>query len=336
LILFIEAFNESVTSFKKNYQVTEYLRIIANRIPKIIVIKNKKLGSSTSYLSHNFTLTDIFFMLSGAFIEGFALEGFLIPNHFLDGGATGISLLIHTIFGFKFSFVIVAVNIPLMFFGLRIINKAFIIKMLISIICVGLCVSYIPYPFVTSDKLLIAIFGGFFSGLGMGLSIRGGSSVDSVDVLALYTFKRSGFTVSEIILFINAIIFGIAAFYFSIGTALYSMLTYFAAIKTVDFVVEGIEAYMGVTIISGNSEQIKERLVNVLGRGITIYKGERGFLPGKYHVHNDVDIIFTVITRLELRKLKDLVYAEDPKAFVFVHTIKEAAGGILSRKNQHS
>jgi uncharacterized membrane-anchored protein YitT (DUF2179 family) len=118
-------------------------------------------------------------------------------------------------------------------------------------------------------------------------------------------------------------------------TSLYSMLTYFTASKTVDYVVEGIEAYTGVTIISGNSERIKEKLVNEMGRGITIYKGERGFLPGKYEVHTDVDIIFTVISRLEMRKLKNLVYAEDPKAFVFASTIKETAGGVLKRRPPH-
>jgi len=105
--------------------------------------------------------------------------------------------------------------------------------------------------------------------------------------------------------------------------------------KTVDYVVEGVEAYTGVTIISGNSERIKEKLVNEMGRGITIYKGERGFLPGKYEVHSDVDIIFTVITRLEMRKLKNLVYGEDPKAFIFANTIKETAGGIIKRRPPH-
>jgi uncharacterized membrane-anchored protein YitT (DUF2179 family) len=113
------------------------------------------------------------------------------------------------------------------------------------------------------------------------------------------------------------------------------MLTYFTATKTADYVVEGIEAYTGVTIISANSEHIKEKLVNEMGRGITIYKGERGFLPGKYEIHSDVDIIFTVITRLELRKLKNLVYAEDPKAFIFASTIKETSGGILKRRQSH-
>jgi uncharacterized membrane-anchored protein YitT (DUF2179 family) len=133
----------------------------------------------------------------------------------------------------------------------------------------------------------------------------------------------------------NIIIFGIAALEFNIETALYSILTYFTASKTIDFVIEGIEEYTGVTIISGNSEVIKHRLVNELGRGITVYKGERGFLPGNFEVSSDVDIIFTVVSRLELRKLKNLCYEVDPNAFVFANTIKEASGGIIKRRHVH-
>ena len=117
--------------------------------------------------------------------------------------------------------------------------------------------------------------------------------------------------------------------------AMYSMLTYFTATKTIDYVIEGLEAYIGVTIISGKSEIIKDRLVNEMGRGITIYKGERGYLPGKFEMHADCDIIFTVITRLEIRKLKNLVHEIDPRSFVFASAIKEASGGIIKRRHIH-
>lgn len=284
---------------------------------------------------HNINVQDVLLILLGSFIAGFAFKGFLIPNNFLDGGVTGISLFTHAVSNIKFSFVIVAANVPLMLLGLYVLNKTFIIKVLISIISVGLFTAYIPYPVITSDKLLIAVFGGFFAGIGIGLNLRAGSAIDSMDILALYTFKKSGFTISEIILAINAIIFGIAALHFGIETALYSMLTYFSALQTSNYVAEGIEEYTGVTIISGNSERIKEKIVNELGRGITIYKGERGYLPGKYKTYSEADIIFTVITKLELRKLTNLVQAEDPKAFVFVHAIKEAAGGVLKRRSSH-
>jgi uncharacterized membrane-anchored protein YitT (DUF2179 family) len=188
---------------------------------------------------------------------------------------------------------------------------------------------------VTDDKLLISIFGGAFLGIGVGLIMRTGAALDGIEVLAVYTLKRTSFTITEIILGINIIIFTIAGFRFGIQTALYSVLTYFTATRCIDYVVEGLQAYTGVTIVSGNSEAIKYQLVNKFGRGITIYKGERGFLPGKYEISADCDIIFTVITRLEMRKLKNLLYHVDPKAFVFATTIKEASGGIIKRRQHH-
>jgi uncharacterized membrane-anchored protein YitT (DUF2179 family) len=188
---------------------------------------------------------------------------------------------------------------------------------------------------ITNDKLLISIFGGFFLGVGIGLTMRAGCAVDGIEVLALYTLRRSSFTISEIILGINIIIFSLAATQFGIQTALYSMLTYFTASQTIDYVIEGMNAFTGVTIISGKSELIKFSLVNDLKRGITIYKGERGYLPGKFDVHDDCDIIFTVISRLELRKLKNMVTEIDPNAFVFASTIKETSGGIIRKRHLH-
>jgi uncharacterized membrane-anchored protein YitT (DUF2179 family) len=282
-----------------------------------------------------FYFSDLILIISGVIIAGFSLKGFLVPNDFFDGGVTGISLLLHEITGYNLSYIILVANLPFIIMGIFTINMRFALKTLITIILLGVCLNYIPYPLITSDKLLVSIFGGFFLGIGIGLTMRAGCAVDGIEVLALYTWRRTSFTISEIILALNIIIFSIAAFKFGIQTALYSMLTYFTASKTVDYVIEGIEAYTGVTIISGKSEIIKERLVNELGRGITVYKGQRGFLPGKFEVHSDVDIIFTIITRLELRKLKNLVGDIDPEAFVFANTIKEASGGIIKRRHIH-
>jgi uncharacterized membrane-anchored protein YitT (DUF2179 family) len=231
--------------------------------------------------------------------------------------------------------VILVANLPFILLSMKGINYSFAIKTFVCIILLGLCLYYLPYPIITDDKLLVSIFGGFFLGIGIGLTMRAGCAVDGIEVLAVFAWRRSSFSISEIVLALNIIIFSIAAFHFGLTVALYSMLTYFTASKTVDYVVEGIEAYTGVTIISSNSEIIKYRLVNELGRGITVYKGERGYLPGKFEVHDDCDIIFTVITRLELRKLRDLVAEIDPKAFVFASTIKEASGGIIKRRHMH-
>jgi len=285
------------------------------------------------------TIQDIFLMAIGVVIAGFALKGFLVPNNFFDGGITGISLLVHEVYHFNLGFVILLCNLPFIVASYFSVSRRFAIKTFVCILLLAICLPLIDYTMpamnITRDPLLISVFGGIFLGLGMGLTMRAGCALDGIEVLALYTWKRTSFTITEIILAINIIIFGLAAFKFGIPTALYSVLVYLAATKTIDYVVEGIEAYTGVTIISGNSELIKQRLVNELGRSITIYKGERGYLPGKFEISTDCDIIFAVITRLELRKLKNLVYEADPKAFVFANTIKEASGGVLKRRHVH-
>lgn len=280
-------------------------------------------------------VTDAILIIMGVVLAAFALKGFLVPNGFFDGGITGISLLIHEIYHFNLAYVIMLANLPFIIICIYAINFNYAFKTFVCILLLGICLLYLPYIPITSDKLLVSIFGGFFLGTGIGLTMRAGCAIDGIEVLALYTWRRTSFTISEIILGLNILIFSVAAFRFGMETALYSMLTYFTATKTVDFVVEGLEAYIGVTIISSKSEIIKDRLVNEMGRGITVYKGERGFLPGKFEMHSDVDIIFTVITRLEIRKLKNLVAEVDPRSFVFASTIKEASGGIIKRRHIH-
>lgn len=280
-------------------------------------------------------LQDISLMVLGVIFSGYALKGFLVPNHFFDGGITGISLLVHELYHVNLGIAIILLNLPFIIISYFSVSRRFAFRTFISVVLLGICLLLLPDVAITSDKLLISIFGGVFLGIGIGLIMRAGAALDGIEVLALYTLKRTSFTISEIILGINILIFAIAAFKFGIETALYSVLTYFAATRTIDYVVEGIQAYTGVTIISGKSEVIKYQLVNNLGRGITVYKGERGFLPGKFEISTECDIIFTVITRLELRKLKNLVYDVDSNAFVFANTIKEASGGIIKRRTQH-
>ena len=294
-----------------------------------VVLPNKKKTPLSTFFE------DTFFILLGVTLSAFALKGFLVPNQFFDGGVTGISLLIHELYHYNLAVVILVVNIPFVIMAIYIVNWSYALKTLLCIILLGLFFLYVPYPIITSDKLLVAIFGGFFLGAGIGLIMRAGSALDGIEILALYTVRRSSFTISEIIMAINIVIFLIAALSFGMEVALYSMLTYFTATKTIDYVVEGIEAYIGVTIISGKSEIIKDRLVNEMGRGITIYKGERGYLPGQFGLHADCDIIFTIITRLEIRKLKNLIEEVDPNSFVFANIIKEAAGGIIKRRHIH-
>jgi uncharacterized membrane-anchored protein YitT (DUF2179 family) len=282
------------------------------------------------------TLTDTIYTIIGILFCGFALKSFLIPNAFFDGGVTGISLLIHELYHFNIAYVIILANLPFVVMGMFQVNKTFAFKTLLAIIGLALCLLYLPYPEkITSDKLLVSIFGGVFMGIGIGLAIRGGCALDGIEVLALYTGKRISFTISEIILGINIVIFLIAAVELGLPTALYSILTYYTASRTINFVIEGLEEYTGVTIISGQNAAIKEMLVMQLGRGITVYKGERGFLKETFEVSHPVDIVFTVVTRLELRRVKNMVHQIDPKAFIFTSIIKEAAGGVLKRRARH-
>jgi uncharacterized membrane-anchored protein YitT (DUF2179 family) len=273
--------------------------------------------------------------IAGILFCGFALKGFLVPNQFFDGGVTGISLLLHELYHWNIGYVIVAVNIPFIIMGAFQVNKTFALRTFLAVIGLALCLHFIPYPQITSDKLLVSIFGGVFMGMGVGLAIRGGCALDGIEVLALYTGKRISFTISEIVLGINIVIFLIAAIKLGLPVALYSILTYYTASRTINFVIEGIEEYTGVTIISGESEKIKEQLVLNLGRGITVYKGERGFMKENFDTSQPVDIVFTVVTRMELKRLKNMVEDIDPKAFVFTSIIKEAAGGILKRRARH-
>lgn len=289
--------------------------------------------SSVKHQQHY--LQDTVFLLLGILSAGFGLKSFLVPNHFLDGGVTGISLLIHEVTHWHLGLLLVLLNIPFIAIGYKMVGKMFAIRTALAVVGVALCLQYMPYPELAHDKLLVAAFGGFFLGLGVGLSMRGGGAFDGIEVLALFTLKRTGFTITEIILGINIIIFIIAAFNMNIETALYAMLTYFVASQTTKYVIEGIEAYTGVTIISSESEAIKDALVMKMNKGITIYKGERGFMKSTYHISAECDIVFTVITRLEVRRLRNLVYAIDPKAFVFTNTIKEAQGGILKEIVKH-
>ena len=276
-----------------------------------------------------------FTSLAGVLASSFGLKGFMIPNHFFDGGVVGVSLLIQEVYGIRVAFSIAVLNLPFIMLAASLVSMRFAWRMLGSVIVFGLCLLFVPFPIITSDKLLVSIFGGVFMGLGMGLAIRGGTALDGIEVLALYTIRRVNFTISEIILGINVVIFLLAAMLLGLETALYSMLTYYAASRTTNFVIEGLEEYTGVTVISSQSDRIKEIMVKVLRRGITVYKGERGYLPDSFDVHNPVDIVFTVVTRLEVGRVRKLIHAVDPKAFVFTNAVKEAAGGVLKRRQHH-
>ncbi len=282
-------------------------------------------------VSFNSFFKDTFFIVMGIFSAAFGLESFLLPNRFIDGGATGISLLATEITMLPLYLLIIVVNIPFLILGYKVIGKTFAIKASLAILGLALVLATMHFPEITQDKLLVAVFGGFFLGAGIGLSIRGGGVLDGTEVLAIFLSRKMGTTIGDIIILINVVIFLAAAYLLSIETALYSMLTYLSASKTLDFVVDGIEEYTGVTIISLKSEAMRIMITEKLGRGLTIYRAKGGY--GKNGIHNDYDVIYTVITRLEIRKLNIEISKIDPNAFVVMNSINDTRGGMIKKRH---
>lgn len=276
-------------------------------------------------------IRDAIFILIGVFSAAFGLEGFLLKNHFIDGGATGVSLLLSGITGWSLSIVIVLVNLPFIIMGNNHLGRIFAIKTCLAIMALALVLYFFDFPIVTNDKLLVAVFGGFFLGVGVGLSVRGGAVIDGTEVLAIYLSRKLGATIGDVVFIINVLIFSAAAYLLSIETALYSMITYLTVSKTLDFIVEGIEEYMGVTIISSHHEEIRMMIIHELGRGVTIYSGKGGY--GKSGERKkELEILYTVITRLELNKINTEIEKIDPHAFVVMHTIKDTRGGMIKKR----
>jgi uncharacterized membrane-anchored protein YitT (DUF2179 family) len=275
-----------------------------------------------------------FFLITiGIFSAGFGFKGFLLTNKFIDGGATGISLLISALSDIPLYYLIPLINLPFVIMAYKTVSRNFAIKTALAILGLSLCLAYVKFPNVTNDNILVAVFGGFFLGAGLGLSIRGGAVIDGTEVLAIYLSKKLGTTIGDIIIIINVIIFSTAAYFLGIEVALYSMITYLAASKTLDFLVEGIEEYIGVTIVSSKCEEIKEMIYTKLGRGVTVYNGKKGF--GKRGLKEDNDIIFTVITRLEVSKLNTELEKIAPNAFVVMHSVKDTKGGMIKKRPLH-
>jgi uncharacterized membrane-anchored protein YitT (DUF2179 family) len=276
-------------------------------------------------------LTDLFLISLGVLSAGFGLRGFLLPNRFIDGGVVGISLLISVVSSLSLPLLLILFNLPFMILGYKQFGKLFVVKTAFAIGALALVVGSIHFPQVTQDKLLIAIFGGFFLGLGTGLAVRGGGVIDGTEILAISFTKKLGLTVGDIIMIINILIFSAAAWILSIESALYSILTYISASRTVDFVIEGIEEYTAVTIVSVKADSIKAMIIEKMGRGVTIFKGERGY--GKRgHMEGDIKIIYTVITRLEVSKLNSEIEKIDPNAFVIMSSVKDTRGGMIKKR----
>jgi uncharacterized membrane-anchored protein YitT (DUF2179 family) len=267
----------------------------------------------------------------GILSAGLGLKGFLLSSRFIDGGVTGISMLLSNVLGFPLAILILVINLPFIALGYRQIGRSFAIKSALAICGLSLCLAFVKYPVVTPDKLLTAVFGGFFIGAGIGLAIRGGAVLDGTEVAALLISRGSNLLkVGDVILLLNVFIFSAAAFFLGIEPALYSLLTYFAASKTVDFLIQGIEEYTAVIIISEKSEEIRQEIIRYLHRGLTVYKGRGGLSNAEQ------DILYCVVTRLEIGRIKAVARELDEAAFILVHPLSDAEGGVIKRLPLHS
>ncbi len=299
----------------KNKRYSNYVLAKGYRELKIIAKRNIK---------------DFILISLGIFAAAFGFKGFLLTNHFIDGGATGISLLISHLTKIPLAWLIVLINAPFVLLAYKILGKQFAFKTALAITGLSLVLALVTFPNVTNDNLLVAIFGGFFLGAGIGLSVRGGAVIDGTEVLAIFLSRKLGTTIGDIIVIINIVIFSAAAYFLTIEIAMYSMITYLAASKTLDFVVDGIDEYVGVTIIATHTKDIRKMIIETMGRGVTVYHGKNGY--GKSGESKEIDIIFTVVTRLELGKLQTEIEKIEPKAFVVMNSIKDTKGGMIKKK----
>ncbi|MBL0007017.1 MAG: YitT family protein [Saprospiraceae bacterium] len=283
-----------------------------------------------------FSIQSVLFTMGAVLCMTFALKGFLLPKGFLDGGVTGISILLYKKLEVPVGISLILFNIPFVVVGYRKIGKSFAVQTTFAIILLNLCFYLIPFQGIqTEDKLLVALFGGFFVGLAIGLAIKGGGVLDGMEVVADYTHKKSGFSTSEIVMLFNTTLFIIAAIFLSTEQAMYSIVTYFTAMKISDYVVDGFEEYTALSVISGKHEMIKSIIVNDFNKAISVYKGERGYLPTSFDVKHDTDIVMTIVTRLEIHRMRLAILEADPNAFIFIQSIKEVTGGIIKRKVKH-
>lgn len=274
------------------------------------------------------------YLVAGVFSAALGLESFILPNGLFDGGVTGLSLLAARFVQLPLSVFLIALNLPFIWLGYQQMGRGFALRALAAILGLALVLVVVPFPVITQDKMLIAVFGGFFLGAGIGLAMRGGGVLDGTEILAVYLTRKLPASIGDIVLIINVIIFGVAAWLLSVETALYSILAYLAAAKTVDFVLVGIEEYIGLTIISFHSPEIRRFITERLHRGATVYEVTQGY--GSHGAqHLKVEAVFTVVTRLEVMTLTDAINKIDPRAFVVQHSVSDIKGGLIKKRALH-
>ena len=275
-------------------------------------------------------LKNALLIVLGIACAGMGLKGFLLSSRFIDGGVTGISMLLADIMGMPLALFILVINLPFIVIGYRHIGSLFALRSALAIGGLSLCLALVKFPDVTPDKLLTAVFGGFCIGAGIGLAIRGGAVLDGTEVAALLISKKSHLLkVGDVILLLNIVIFAVAAFFLGVELAMYSILTYIAASKTIDFLTHGIEEYNAVIITSEHSDAIRQAILGELNRGLTVYTGRGG------HSGVDQDTLYCVVTRLEIGSIKTIALHIDPTAFIIVHPLADVEGGMVTKQGAH-
>lgn len=265
----------------------------------------------------------------GIALASIGLKAFLLPNGFLDGGATGIAILLSKKLDLDISLLLFIVSIPFLVLGFYKLSRNILLKSTVSILILAILIGVESFPIITEDKLLIAIFGGMFLGAGIGISIRNGAVLDGSEILGIYVFDLFGISIGKTILAFNIVLFIITALVLSVEVALYSILTYIVTAKFIDFFIEGFEDFIGITIISPSSEEIEQKILKELGTGITVYKAAAGY--GSTGQNNERRVIQTVINRIHLRKIHKLIDSCDPDAFIVEFDVNNVKGGVLKR-----
>ncbi|MDP5107178.1 MAG: YitT family protein [Polaribacter sp.] len=263
----------------------------------------------------------------GILLASIGLKAFLLPNGFLDGGVTGIALLVKTQVDINISYLLILFSIPFLILGFFTVSKRIVIKSIVSILTLALFIHLENFQTITNDKLLISIFGGLLVGAGIGIAIRNGSVLDGSEILGIYLNDKYGISIGKIVLVFNVILFSITAFVISTEIALYSILTYIIAAKVTDTVIEGFEDFIGITIVSKKYDLIKIAIIEELGVGLTIYKGSSGF--GSNGVVENFDIIHSVINRIDIKKMYRVIHDLDKEAFILEFDVNNVKGGVL-------
>ncbi|MFN8391051.1 MAG: YitT family protein [Bdellovibrionota bacterium] len=264
-------------------------------------------------------------LICGMLLAAFGVEGFLQPGGFIDGGITGVSMLLSELFHIPLAVLIFVINLPFLLLGYLQIGRAFFLRSFLAIASLSLCLTYFSFPQVTNDKLLTAVFGGMFVGSGIGLAIRGGGVVDGTDILAVVLSKGAGMSVGQVVLYLNILIFVTAAVFLGIEPAMYSILTYFSASRMMDFLIYGIEEYCALHIMSSKTEEICAALLDGLGRGVTRLSGRGG------KTDEAREILYCVATRLEIHGIEAIVRQVDESAFIVVSPVRDVHGGVVKR-----